>query len=276
MYMQRKALFAEVDDQGDAVGGASGGGSPEGGSKSKAGDVVPKTQFLAALKSAEEKREREIASLRSEFETKLAAATAKPAEAPKEYTRAELNALVEARTITQDQADAQMDHQTRKAAVSEASRVATETVAATQRKQHVEREIARYKAIAPEILDDASEKRAEIKAEFNALVALGDDPRDLATQLKAIRAVLGPAEKLERSRNGRPAHESHRESGGGGGEGQKRRDPDAPLTYDDLSPAEKAHYDKGLRSGMYKDTAAVNEELKYANPNIRRKYGAMR
>ena len=47
------------------------------------------------------------------------------------------------------------------------------------------------------------------------------------------------------------------------------------MTYDDLTPREKAYYDKGLAAGRYKDKKAINEELAYANPNVRRKYGAM-
>ncbi len=47
------------------------------------------------------------------------------------------------------------------------------------------------------------------------------------------------------------------------------------MTYDDLSPREKAHYDKLIARGIYKDKAAVNEELQFANATTRRKYGAM-
>jgi len=211
-----------------------------------------------------------------EFEDKLAKATAKPVDLPKQYTRADLNALVAAGQITQEQADAQMDHQTREGARADAKAVATETVTAAQRKERVDTEIARYKAVAPEILDDAHETRQRIKEEFQALVQLGDDPRELATQLKAIRAVLGPVEKLERARNGKPAHESHRETGGGGGDqGGKKKTGDGTLTYDSLSQREKDHYDRGIQSGLYKDKAAVNEELKFVKPHIRQKYGAM-
>lgn len=277
MKKQFFALFAPANGEGDAGGGASGGGEDEGGGKPK-DEVVPKTQFIAAINSANEKHKREMQALRDEMDMKLAAIAAKPAptESAKRYTRVELNAMVEARQITQEQADAQMDFQTREDAKSDAKRVATETVTAAQQKERVETEIARYKAVAPEILDDAHETRERIKVEFKALVGLGDDSRALATQLKAIRAVLGPVEKLERALNGKPAHESHREFGGGDGGSQgKKKSPDGALTYDDLSPREKAHYDKGIQTGLYKDKAAVNAELKFAKSHIRHKYGAM-
>lgn len=270
---QRFALFAPADGEGDAGGGAP-GGEDEGKGKPKDDEVVPKTQFLAAINSANQKYN----TLEAKFNELQAAVTAKPepVEKPKRFTRAELNAMVEARSITQDQADAQMDFQTREDAKSDAKRVATETVTAAQQKDRVETEIARYKAVAPEILDDAHDTRQRIKEEFQALIELGDDARALSTQLKAIRAVLGPVDKLERARNGKPAHESYREYGGGEGESRgKKKSNDGTLTYDDLSPREKAHYDKGIRSGLYKDKAAVNAELAFAKPHIRQKYGAM-
>lgn len=273
---QHFALYAPVNDDGSDVGGGAPGGEDEVNKvKPKDDEVVPKTQFIAAINSANQKYN----ALEAKFNELQAAVAAKPApvERPKRYTRAELNALVENRQITQEQADTQMDFQTREDAKAEAKRVATETVTAAQQKDRVDTEIARYKAVAPEILDDAHETRQRIKDEFAALIELGDDPRKLSTQLKAIRAVLGPVEKLERARNGKPAFESHREYGGSerADPGGRKKKGDGTLTYDDLSPREKAHYDKGIQSGLYKDKAAVNAELAFAKPHIRQKYGAM-
>ena len=249
------------------IGAPNGDGAPDGENKDKSkDDFVPKTQFLAALKSANEKFE----AMKVELETKLEAKKAEPAA--KRYTRAELTAMVDDRQITQDQADAQLDYQAREDARAEAQRVATETVTAAQRKSYVDSEIGRYKVVAPEILDEASEARERIKEEYNFLVGTLGDPNSIETQLKAIRAVLGPVEKLERARNAKASHESHRETGGGGSEGPKG---DGKLTYDNLSAREKAHYDKLIASGLYKDVKAVNEELAYVNPTTRRKYRAM-
>lgn len=252
-----------------------GSGAPEGGEgKDKSNDdFVPKTQFLAAIKSANEKFD----SMKAELEAKLEAAKAAPkAETQKRYTRAELTAMVDSRQITQDQADAQLEWQSQEDAKATAARVAVETVTSAQRKSYVDAEIGRYKAVAPEILDDASEVRERIKEEYNFLVGTLGDPNSLDTQLKAIRSVLGPVEKLERARNAKASHESHRETGGGGGgptEGGKKGE--GKLSYDNLSAREKAHYDKLIARGLYKDIKAVNDELAYVNPTTRRKYGAM-
>lgn len=246
-----------------------GDGAPEGDGKDK--DFVPKTQFIAAINSATAKHDREMQALRAEMEAKLA--EAKKPEKPRQYTRAEVTTMVDAGQITQEQADAQMDLQMREDARAEASRVANETVSAAQRKSYIETEINRYKAVEPSILDEASDTRARIVEEYKYLVEQLGDSNSLDTQLKAIRAVLGPVEKLERSRGAKPSHESHRETGGQGGGGKKS--DDGKLTYEVLSPREKDYYDKKIASGLYKDIKAVNEELAYANPQTRRKYGAM-
>lgn len=275
MFKKGMALYAP-EDEGSAGGGAS-GGEDQGSGKPKDGEkAISQSQLRAILHSADEKHQREMQALRTEMEQKLTAVAEKPVhvDQPKRYTRAELNAAVEAKQITQDQADAQWDFQVREDTKADARKVATETVTAEQRKQRVDTEINRYKAAAPEILDEGHETRQRIRDEFQALIELGDDSKDVTTQLKAIRAVLGPVDKLERARNGKPAHESHREFGGGGGEDRSGKKKDGVLTYDDLSSREKAHYDKGIASGLYKDKEAVNAELAFAKPHIRQKYGA--
>lgn len=264
-----KKFFALYAPEGDADRGAGGGGSDDepGGDK----DVVPKKQFVAALNEAERKREREIAALRTEFEGKLAAATAKPAETPKRYTKAELKAAVAAEQITQDQADAQWEKQIREETLAEAQHTAHATVTAVERNKEVNAAIERYKALAPEILDDSHETRQAIRAEFQHLVGLGDDPKDVATQLKAIRAVLGPVEKLEKARKGADQYDTHRESGGGGG-GDRPNRKTGKLS-DQLNAAGRAHYENGIKAGRYKDWAEVDAELKYASPSVRQRLG---
>jgi hypothetical protein len=266
--------FALQSPEGDEPGGgAAGGESPEGGSgegKPKGDDVVPKSQFLAALKSAEEKREREIAALRAEFEGKLEKATAKAPEEPKVYTRADLNAMVEAGTINQAQADAQMDFQTRETAKAEAARVATEIVNRSTRTGDVTAQISSYVEAEPELKDKSSDTYQKVAEEFRFFVGQGDDPKSLATELKAIRAALGPIEKLKAAKSGRTSHEGHRETGGGGGAGPKGGQGNLKL-----SAKERTHYEGKVGPGkLYKDWKAVEDELKFARPETRQRHGA--
>lgn len=267
MFRKSFALYAP---EGDADGGAGGGGSPNGGSGGD-DDVVPKKQFIAAVNSASRKAEALEAKV-NELTAKLEAATAKPADAPKRYTRAELKAAVEAGQISQDQADSQWDLQTRQEADARAEQVARATVTAAERSKEVNATIERYKAVAPEILDESHETRQSIRTEFNALVALGDDPRDVATQLKAIRMVLGPVEKLEKSRGGTDVHDTHRETGGGG-EGGGNGGKKTGKLHEQLNAQARKHYEKGIEQGRYKDWAEVDAELKYASPQRRQSLG---
>jgi hypothetical protein len=267
------ALLAEADGGDGAGGGAPGGGSPEGGQddKPKDGEFVPKTQFIAALNSAERKREAEVATLRAELAELGAQVKAKPTDQPKRLNRADLKAAVEAGQISQDQADAEIDRQHSEDAENRAHRVALETVSAVERKRLVDSEVARYKAVAPEILDDAHDTRKSIREAFSGFVELGDDPRDVVTQLKAIRSVLGPIGRLEKARSGTAQHETHRETGGSSGGDQQK--PKNGKLVDQLNAGSKAHYEDGIKRGRYKDWAAVEDELKYASTAVRQRLG---
>ncbi len=230
-------------------------------------DVVPKAQFLAALKSANEKYERLEAKVQ-QLETKPAAV---PAPEVRRYTRAELNQLVAAQQITQDQADAQIEYQLREDATTAARTVASETVAASTRKSFIDAEIAKYVALAPEIMDETHETRARIKDEYNFLVTAMGDANGTDTQLKAIRAVLGPREKLELARQGQAAHESHQDAGSAGAPARSRA---TKTLVDTLTQREKDHYESMMKKGYYKNWKEVEAELAYANPEVRRKHGA--
>lgn len=259
MRYQRFALFSP--EEGESGSGAA-GGDHEGDDEPK--DVVPKSQFLAALKSAEDKREREVAALRSEFDAKLADATKPKVEAPKVYTRADLKVMVDAGQITAEQADEQIEFQ-----ISQrAAQVARDTVHQETQKGTVDSQLAEYKALAPELLNTGSEVYQKVKVEYDFLRSTGD-PRNVVTELKAIRAALGPLDKLRAAKAGRTSHESTPELGGEGGEG--RRSGEGSLK---LSAKERKHYEKGIETGRYKDWKAVADELKFANPNTRRKHGA--
>jgi len=267
------ALLAEADDGDGAGGGAPGGGSPEGGQddKPKDGEFVPKTQFIAALNSAERKREAEVASLQGRLQELEAQVKAKPDDQPKRLNRADLRAAVEAGQISQDQADGEIDRQNREDAENRAHRVALETVSAAKRTELINSEVARYKAAAPEILDDAHDTRKSIRGAFSGLVELGDDPRDVATQLKAIRSVLGPIDRLEKARSGTAQHVTHQEFGGGSGGDQGK--PKTGKLTEQLNAGSRAHYEDGIKRGRYKDWAAVEDELKYASPAVRQRLG---
>lgn len=254
MFNRMHALYAP---EGDGTDGAGAGGSPDGGQGDDK-ELIPVSRLKAAIADQGRRHSEELGALKAEIQA-LKEARKPVVDAPKVYTRAELNAAVEAGQITKEQADAHMDAQTRAEAKAEARQEALHVVSAAERKRNVDDQINRYKAVAPEILDESHETRQRIKAEFQALVDLGDDKTAVATQLKAIRAVLGPIENLERARGGRSGHETHQETGGGGGgQGPKKSFKDT------LNEAQRKHYEKGISSGLYKDWDAVKDELAFA------------
>jgi hypothetical protein len=267
--------FALLSPEGDAGGGAAEGeSSEEGGSgegqQPKDGEFVPRTQLIAALNNAEQKRERELATLRAEFEAKLAKATEKPAETPKRYSRADLLAAVANQQITQEQADTEWERQIREDALATATQAAREIVTTATRTESVTAQISSYVEAEPELKDKSSDTYQKVAEEFRALVNLGDDPKSLTTELKAIRAALGPIEKLKAAKSGRTSHEGHRETGGGGGAGPKGGQGNLKL-----SAKERTHYEGKVGPGkLYKDWKAVEDELKFARPETRQRHGA--
>ena len=267
--------MAEDTGAQDAGGGAPAGDPTKEGSgttKSPSGDdkdFVPKAQFLAALKSATEKYQALEVQL-AEMRGRQSAFT-KADEPAKRYTVAELNAAVAAQTITADQAEEIKSKQIREDAVAEAERRILGKVGAERAQERVGSDLEEYKRLAPEIMEDGSETRQQVREAFDYFVGLGDpgaagDPRTLQTQLKAIRAVLGPIEKLRMAKGARRETEAHEETGGSTGGSQRRQALKTP--WDSLDKRQKDFYEAKIRDGLYKDRAAVEAELSFARrPN---------
>jgi hypothetical protein len=257
--------------------GAPGNGSSKDDGESKDGDkeFVPVSRLKAALATQKQHHDRELAAFRAEFEAfKAGAATSEPQpkkEEPKRYTRAQLNAAVEARQITQDQADEAWASQVESDATERATRTALAAVDERQKKERVDTEIARYRELKPEIMEKGSETRQQIVEEYKSLVAAGS-PEGVPTELAAIKSVLGPLAKLEKAAGARREADPDQQSGGDGGRPAKKSG--SGKLVDTLSPREKEHYEKGIKAGRYKDWTEVEAELKYANPTLRQKHGA--
>jgi hypothetical protein len=121
-------------------------------------------------------------------------------------------------------------------------------------------------------LDKASETFAKVREEFQDLVRNGS-PNSLATERVAIRAVLGPLDKLQAAKSASRAAEHHEESGAGG-EGAQRKRGTGKLV-DTLSEREKSYYARLIEKGHHKDWKEVEDLLKlHAKPDVRRKAGA--
>jgi hypothetical protein len=134
-----------------------------------------------------------------------------------------------------------------------------------QHEQALDAQIASYTERVPDVLTEGSETRNRVQKEFDYLVSLGE-PGDKATEVKALRAALGPADAIrERTRSRRSTHAE----AGGVGDGvhsapEKGDGVPAPLQNNDRL---RYHYESMIKDGSYSgwDDPALQTELKYAS-----------
>ena len=267
--LEKEGAGAGQDD-GQSGSGAPEGGSPEGGSENE--DKFEK-RIKAALASQRARYEEQLNGVRAEFEAFKAGAGTKEkpaAQMPKVYTKADLKAGVDGGQITQEQADDILDRQREAQITERAETVALETVTRAATKERIDKDLKSYKRLKPEIMDKSSETRGKIVEEFTYLVGIGK-PRDEATELAAIRAVLGPLQNLERAARASRSEDPHQEGGGSGGE--RPKGGAGKGLVDKLDARAKEHYEKGIKQGRYKDWKEVEAELKYATPQRRQQLG---
>ena len=220
----------------------------------------PSDEPRVPLSRAERMAENAAAKAREEAKAHYEAELAKRAETPKTWTRTELSTLVDNGDLSQAQADELYDRQ-RDAQVQKQIRETVDRGLTQQsREARVLAQIERYKELVPDVAGE-SETRERIAEEFRQLVDLGDDPKDYATELKALRAVLGPVEKLQAQRRPLPSHEET----GGEGEGTTTTEGFPK----DMPKKHREFYQKMLDDGFYKDMGAVKAEWAKASPKVR-------
>lgn len=192
---------------------------------------------------------------------------APPAE-PKTISRAELDQAVSAGRITEAEATAIWDKQS----AEQTARLVKETVRATledaQSQNLVDTGIKEYAALKPDVMKPGTTDRQRVEAQYKYLVSIGQ-PATKSTELAALNMVFGSIEGLKAAAAGRPSEETHEDVGGG--EPSSKSSPPKKLK---LSAAEERYYRTGIEKGIYKDWAAVEAELAYANPRVRRAHGA--
>jgi hypothetical protein len=257
-------------DDGQAGSGAPAGGSPDGGSENDDKPITAR-QLKAALASQRVSFQEQLAAKDRELQAfKEGLGKREQVDQPKVYTKAELKAGVEAGQISQEQADELWDRQRETQIRESAKREALDAVSEHATKERIDSDLAAYKRLKPEILELGSEVRQKVEEEFKALRKTGL-PNNLSTELAAIRAVVGPLEKLRKAAEA-PRSQEGEQQGGGGSEPKKGGGSSKKLV-DHLKGDAKDHYERGIKSGRYKDWDAVEAELKYATPRARVKLG---
>ena len=95
--------------------------------------------------------------------------------------------------------------------------------------------------------------------------------------MAALRAVFGPADKLESIRERERQPENHQEvmsgSGNRGGD-QGTDEQNAERPPKGLSRRELSYYEGQITKGIYRDWNAVRVEMKHSNPGLRQRMGA--
>ena len=233
----------------------SGGGS---------GQMIPKERLDAVLG--------EVHNLRAEVE-RLKTPPKSEAEPAKTFTRTELSAAVESGQITQIQADRILDDQAQAATAKTVEQTVNTALATRDRVSTVQSDMGEYIKVRPELKDPSSKLRIRVQEEYSYLVGTLGQAAGAATELAAVRAVLGPTTNMRKVGKVEAVRESHSEGSGGGadvdaGAGEKGKPKPVKLTQ-----REKDYYSPRVGPGkMYSTWDAVQEELQYARPDVRAKH----
>lgn len=234
----------------------------------KDGSWIPKVRFDEAVNSVKDDLQKEREA-RIRLEEQVKTLSAKPE--PKKYSLSELNKLVDEGQVTREQADQYWEGQMSRTIDEKVDAKVDAKEQQRERTAKLKTKIDRYKSLVPDVLKQGSEDRQKVINAYKDLVDAGhaDDAR---TELAALMAVYGPADELEKKKSSmtRELRDKHEEIGGG-----KPPSGNKETNFQKtLSPREKSFYEDGIRKGLYKDWKDVEDELKYANPDIRKRYGA--
>lgn len=202
---------------------------------------------------------------------------ARQPEPVKTYSREQLRAAVAGGQITQDRMEDIWAEQTARQTTEAARTAAMEVVTATTGANRLDTEFLKYKAAKPDaFVENGNADRRKVKDEFDFLVAHGS-PATRETELAAMRAAFGPAEKLGSMREREPTHESHQEimsgsSNRGGDQGTDEDSPSRPPKG--LTKDEHAYYADAIAKHVYADWNGVRKVMKHSNTGLRQRMGA--
>jgi len=177
-----------------------------------------------------------------------------------EYSVTELDNAVAAGQITQTQRDQIFATQIERKAMVQATNAATQIIETNNRENTLDTQLQQYAGLAPDVVREGTPLRQRVAQEFEFLVQNGA-PRDLTTELAAVRSVMGPLERAKQYAQGRRrGPESGQDSYGGSMSPVERRAADA---FDRLDPAKQQYYQKLINQGLYTDKKAVMSELNW-------------
>ena len=166
------------------------------------------------------------------------------------YTRAQLNAAVEAGQIDQDGADRLHEQQLTDKITRDVTKSVTDAQAANSGQTLASSEVAQYRIARPDVLVEGSKDRDRVQDEYTRLTAMGQ-PANLATEALAMRIAFGPADKLKPG-----TRDTHQESGGAGADAERETAGKWPK---EMGEAQKRYYKGQINNGVYTEKSAIEE-----------------
>ena len=178
----------------------------------------------------------------------------------RDYSVVELDNAVSAGQITQAQRDQIFATQIERKAETRAQAAAVQAFESATRENTLDTQLQQYAQVAPDVAREGSPLRQRVASEFEFLVSNGA-PRNLTTELAAVRAVMGPLERAKQYAQGRRrGPDMGADSYGGSMTPTERRAEDA---FSRLDHGKQQHYQKLINNGVYADKHAVLQELNW-------------
>src|SRR5574341_1025801 len=179
----------------------------------------------------------------------------------REYTNAELEAMVIEGRATRDQVDDYKEQRMEKRLAAKLQAQQEQSTREHSRLQTINSELGEYLNTIPNLADQNSNERKMVRDEYSWLLSIhgADDTKLTPTEkqsliLNATRNVFGPVRTLK-DRMKSPVAEVH-QGNFGGNPPMRRENPDQAI-LDKLTPAQVTHYQKQMRAGVYKNWKEV-------------------
>lgn len=244
---------------------------------------VPKMRLdevIAERNAKDEQLQREREERIRVEERLRAEAEVKKQQAPRRYSWAELEKMVEDGHANRQQVEAYKEESFTLRMTEQAEQIYSRKQVESAVEATVAGELTGYRELLPSLNSTASPERIKAEQEYARLVSVvrasGVEPPRQGTkaqallEAQALRSAFGPLDRLrevrsaaDKTRERRPTHQEVGADGGGGmldTQPAKGKDPVA-----DLTPREKEHYQRMIRSGRYSGWDAVRTEIKEYN-----------
>jgi len=233
----------------------------------KDGSWLPRERVKEMIASA-------VSRAKDEFSAKIEEIKAQgqaKAEPAREYTKAQLSEFVEAGKLSQDAADQLWENQIVERATRKAVDAATSAVASGNLQRTISQQMAEFKALIPDAWEEGTPEREKVAKAYRSLLTDGIKGSSEQLELQALKQAFGDPADIRRARsfgkNG--PQDSFEDSGGGGNRHRQGEDDGADGPPKGLDSRQRAHYEKGIASGRYKDWSEVRAELKFARQQKR-------